>query len=500
MGVRRSVLVRTLPLLAAAASSLVLGAAPAPAAVPVLVVDGQGFGHGVGMAQDGALWMGRAGASLEQILGHFYPGVGLGRASGPVRVVVHDDPDGDVTLTFPNGGEVRSPRSGPQAAGFPVTVAAGGAVRIRHEGGAYRVVPVGPVRARSAAHPQLLPLPRPPGPTTTTTTPGLLPRPAPTPTTTTPPPTTSPERISASSVWAAPAGGGLVGLPALGARYRGVVEAAAGDGGLRVVNELDVEQYLRGMGEVRDPSWPLASLQAQTVAARTYALRAMRANGEICATQRCQVYLGQHAEYAAMDTAVQSTSGKVLTYGGALAAAVYSANGGGFSATPAEGFGTPDGAHPYLRAAPYETRSPDVWQVRITLSDLQRRLTYPGEVSSVEISSTGPSGRPLEVTMRGSAGPRAVPALAVQRALGLRSTKWSTRVESGAAPPPPLAVEAVQSLPEDIGLFLPQPQAEVRAASAVPDDDSATPRWPALVASAAVLLTGTAAVRRLQHG
>src|SRR5690606_36952158 len=119
-----------------------------------------------------------------------------------------------------------------------------------------------------------------------------------------PAPTTSPERVTGSSVWAVPAGGGLLGLPEVGARYRGVVEAAAGGDGLRVVNELDVEQYLRGMGEVRNPSWPQASLQAQAVAARTYALRAMRANGEICATQRCQVYLGQQAEYAAMDEAV----------------------------------------------------------------------------------------------------------------------------------------------------------------------------------------------------
>src|SRR3954470_4509891 len=97
---------------------LLLGVTPAgaaPTAVPVLVVDGQGFGHGVGMAQDGAYWMGRAGASLAQIIGHFYPGVSIGRASGPVRVLVLTDADRDTVVTFPNGGEVRSPRSGPQS-------------------------------------------------------------------------------------------------------------------------------------------------------------------------------------------------------------------------------------------------------------------------------------------------------------------------------------------------------------------------------------------------
>src|SRR5881398_2831860 len=49
-------------LLAAALATLPLGRT-ANAAVPVLVIDGKGFGHGVGMAQDGAYWMARSGAT-----------------------------------------------------------------------------------------------------------------------------------------------------------------------------------------------------------------------------------------------------------------------------------------------------------------------------------------------------------------------------------------------------------------------------------------------------
>src|SRR4051812_32494281 len=51
------------------------------ATVPVLVIDGKGWGHGVGMAQDGAYWMGVGGANANQILGHFYPGTAIGHAS-----------------------------------------------------------------------------------------------------------------------------------------------------------------------------------------------------------------------------------------------------------------------------------------------------------------------------------------------------------------------------------------------------------------------------------
>src|SRR5204863_3681815 len=81
------------------AGALLLAALlPMPAArasVPVLVIDGKGFGHGVGMAQDGAFWMGMLGSSTNEILGHFYPGTKLSRSGGTVRVAVQDVPNRD---------------------------------------------------------------------------------------------------------------------------------------------------------------------------------------------------------------------------------------------------------------------------------------------------------------------------------------------------------------------------------------------------------------------
>src|SRR3954451_17882412 len=91
----------------------------AHAAVPVLVIDGKGFGHGVGMAQDGAYWMGRDGASSKDIIGHFYPGTSLGTGRGDVRVVVLPATSADLDLAFPDGGEVRDAPSGTQSTGFP---------------------------------------------------------------------------------------------------------------------------------------------------------------------------------------------------------------------------------------------------------------------------------------------------------------------------------------------------------------------------------------------
>jgi stage II sporulation protein D len=449
-------------------------------------VDGRGWGHGVGMAQDGAYWMAVDGASMDEILDHFYPGASRGSNTGAVRVVVLVSPDNRAVLDFPQGGEVRSPRSGAQRPGFPVRINPGGAVTVVWDGGSYRVEPAaGAVAAASAGQvggrgvePVQLPGS---GGTTTTTAPGsttsttslfggVVPSTtttaAPPMTTTTappssggggeappPPPTTGGTSVSTPDpVWAGPvSAGGTVGVPARGLRYRGEIEVSAAGGPLRVIDELDIEQYLWGLAEV-PASFPPAALQAQIVAARTYALRAMAANGEICDTQRCQVYKGASGEFRQQIDAVSATLGTTLGYGGRFASAVFSANAAGFSATPSEGFGTPDSYHPYLVAAPYETRSPDPWQVRIGLEDLARRLRYPGSATSARVSSKGPSGRPLEVTIDGSSGPFVVPALEVDAAMGLRSTMWSMALTTAdAAPDAPEAEALIQAAPEDVG-------------------------------------------------
>jgi len=115
--------------------AIAIATLPTPASsasVPVLVVDGRGFGHGVGMAQDGAYWMGVGGARTDQILGQFYPGTTIGKGSGPVRVAVGDvgPTPAAVVLAFPDGGELRDARSGDQSDGFPISVPKGGVVRV----------------------------------------------------------------------------------------------------------------------------------------------------------------------------------------------------------------------------------------------------------------------------------------------------------------------------------------------------------------------------------
>jgi SpoIID/LytB domain protein len=421
---------------------LVAPSAGARDGVPVLVVDGLGHGHGVGMAQDGAFWMAKAGASTNDILGHFYPDTSMsGPAGGEVRVPVHDTGrvPGAAEVAFPNGGEIRDTLDGEPGDGFPVAIAPGGAVYLNWDGQRYWVDGGQPtwrsstVAAASLAAETTTTSTSTSTSTTTTTTTTLVPT-STTTTTTTAPPTTAPapappppppsrQATSGRSLWAVPSGGGTVTVPIREFRtYRGTIEATAVGGPLRLVNHVDVETYLKGMAEVRDPTWPVAALQVQAIAARTYALRAMRIAGEICDTQRCQVYVGAAAEYGAMNGAVDATRGQVITYEGRLASAVYSSNAGGNTASPEEGFGTSNNFAPYLRPGPYLTHDAKPWTVEVALTDVADRLGYPGEVRRAGVGRFGPSGRALEVVIGGSAGDMVVDGLTFDESLGLRST------------------------------------------------------------------------------
>jgi len=122
-----------------------------------------------------------------------------------------------------------------------------------------------------------------------------------------------------------------------GRRYRGRIEVFLNERGLlNVVNELPLEQYLRGV--VPREMGPavfdeLEALKAQAVAARTYAvanLGEFRDEGyDICATPRCQVYGGVEDEHPLSDRAIAETAGEVALFDGRPIDALYSSTCGG---------------------------------------------------------------------------------------------------------------------------------------------------------------------------
>ena len=154
---------------------------------------------------------------------------------------------------------------------------------------------------------------------------------------------------------AAPAG---IGIPFDGGSYRGRLLIFLNDrGGLNVVNELELEEYLRGV--VPKEMGPelygeIEALKAQTVAARTYAVRNLdEFAGEgfdICSTPRCQVYGGMAVEHPLSDRAITETAGQVVLFDGEPADTLYGATCGGHTENVELIF--PRKSGPYLRGVP----------------------------------------------------------------------------------------------------------------------------------------------------
>jgi stage II sporulation protein D len=138
-----------------------------------------------------------------------------------------------------------------------------------------------------------------------------------------------------------------------GKRYRGELLITATDSGLLVVNRLPMDDYLRGVVPLEignRTSAEMAAVQAQAVAARTYAYKHL--NGprpfDMYATVQDQVYGGVDAEKPLPDTAIETTRDIVVLYNGQPITTPYHSTCGGTTAGVSEvWYDQPD--QPYLR-------------------------------------------------------------------------------------------------------------------------------------------------------
>lgn len=98
---------------------------------------------------------------------------------------------------------------------------------------------------------------------------------------------------------------------------------------IRPINKVDMETYLRGVVPQEMPAlWSMEALKAQTVAARTYALK-HKNDANMVDTIAKQVYGGIIGIHPRSDNAIQETAGMVLKYNNSLIDAVFSASNGG---------------------------------------------------------------------------------------------------------------------------------------------------------------------------
>jgi len=209
-------------------------------------------------------------------------------------------------------------------------------------------------------------------------------------------------------------------------RYRGSLWIRPQGEALQAVNLVGLETYLASVvGSEMPASWPLEALRAQAVAARTYALRALRPSSgrayDLKATVASQMYLGVEAETASTQAAVAGTRGLVLTYGEGLIEAVFHSSAGGTTENSGELWAQ---QLPYLVSVPdFDNESP-VRDWRLPLGDelVRKGLPEIGSLESIEVLSTSSSGRVRQARVVGSAGSLLVTGAELRSRLGLKST------------------------------------------------------------------------------
>jgi stage II sporulation protein D len=371
---------------------------------------GSGYGHGIGMSQWGANGLARMGWSYRKILGHYYRGTRVESPRLPKRI--------RVGLTSGRSRIHLRPESGPARLWIG---APGGTAVARIPGGQTWTVSRARTRHRYVIRDEN-------------------------------------RKVVGGRAWGGPSaplfvtygkGGSRVTVPEEGITYPyGFLEfdlVSCGSAcSLRLTNQLPLERYLRGLGEMPS-SWPADALRTQAVAARTFAAHRVTRGG-LRASCDChvsdgvsdQVYVGWSKEAGPSGdrwvAAVGATSGEVVTYRGSLIQAFYSASNGGHSEDVEDVWhgGNPAYAIPYLRGVcdpgEHAAGSPWTdWTRTVDAGTVTARLRpYTGRIGTVTRFTgavRGRSGRIVSVVARGRAGSARVSGSELRSALGLPDTR-----------------------------------------------------------------------------
>lgn len=220
-----------------------------------------------------------------------------------------------------------------------------------------------------------------------------------------------------------------------GKSYRGDLElrpAPAQPDRLQVINTVLLEDYLRAVVPSESPaSWPIESLKAQSLAARTYAVANWGKNKAQGFDMRDdtsdQVYKGLESEHPRTNQAVEATRGRILAYQGRPITALFFSTSGGHTDSSLEVWGT---ALPYIQPVPDfdQASSRYRWTLKrsaATLSDAARKLGHDlGTLHSIEPLSHTPQGRVKTLRLSGTSGSAVVNANRFRFAARLYSTLW----------------------------------------------------------------------------
>ena len=400
---------------------ILLGLSTSAQAAGMLYVHGGGDGHGIGMSQYGAYGYALHGADYRAILAHYYSGTALGQTNPaePVRVLLGTGK----TAGF-SGASSASASTGARLTLSPAS--------------SYRIVRHGAqLQIRTASGHALA-------------------------------------RLSGAVTVTGPAPMSVTGH----GTYRGSLQFSAAGNGVQTVDAVGLDDYVRGVVAAEMPSsWAPAALEAQAVAARTYAITTtVGGNGyDLYDDTRSQMYGGVAAETAATDAAVQTTAGQIVTYHGRPAVTYFFASSGGYTESIQNVWAgsTPE---PWLQAVPdpydaaggqdpYHAFSNE-WSLTAAAHHLAGLVR--GRLKSINVTQRGVSGRVIAAQVVGTRGSTAVTGGQLAAAFGLPTTLMSFSNVSAAAATKALSKAEGTTLPVSPPTATPAPTASLSGGQGLP--------------------------------
>ena len=209
-------------------------------------------------------------------------------------------------------------------------------------------------------------------------------------------------------------------------RYAGELRVSIKNNKLQVINHIEIDNYLRSVvGSEMPKEFPLAALQAQAVASRTYVVQILdkKRDFDVKATEDSQVYLGLESETPITRKAVRSTKSLVMIYQDKLINAVFHSSSGG--RTEASG-NVWKYQFPYLiSVVDYDQNNPKYkWSKEISSSKLEDIFNELGGLNSIQIIKKSKSNRVLKVLIYGPKGKKVISGKTLRKNLNLKSTKF----------------------------------------------------------------------------
>lgn len=228
--------------------------------------------------------------------------------------------------------------------------------------------------------------------------------------------------------------------------YRGLAALSRSEKGILVVNQLALEDYLVGLINCEISSaWPIESVKAQAVIARTYALNRKAARKDALfhleSSVIDQVYDGSLIEDSRARRAVSETEGEVLTSGDSIIQSFYHSSCGGRTEASENVWGT---QLPYLKGVDCQyclsSSAAVAWEQKLPLSVIEDRLQAAGYrisgLSDIKPGAQNSRGRLKQIFLVAAKGGLSLSGDQFRKAVGysvIKSTRFVVKISKGEA-------------------------------------------------------------------